>query len=181
MIEEREKREADQKAAWEAMEQAALKRKEEERNRIAALTPEQRVADLEKCVSKRIDEVAEEVGEAIDSNASQFVNDRLPWSLNGDCYERESNLRSDIAKIMEKYLDSEDVIDGDEIGGEFDIVGDLVSEVISGMIHSVGVTYDTHFTENSEEYKTQRAELVVEVMKLFESRKREIAEERDKD
>jgi hypothetical protein len=40
------------------------------------------------------------------------------------------------------------------------------------------VIYDKHFAERDEGYQKQRAELVAEVMNLFEATKKDIAEER---
>jgi hypothetical protein len=170
MIAEHERKEAEEKAKWEAIRQAALKAEQEERNRIVALTPEQRVADLKERINKRLTSVVGDVEDSIDHNAEQFINDRLPWSIDGNRYDWKWELRSDIAKIVTKYIvdpssEVEDV-EGDEIE---EVVDDFVEEVISGMLSTVDVTYDSNFAEESEEYRKLEAELMTEVMKLYES------------
>jgi hypothetical protein len=171
MIAEQERWQAEEKAKWEAIRQAALKAEQEERNRIVALTPEQRVADLKERISKTMNWVVVAVEDSIDHNAEQFTDDRLPWSIHGNRYDWKEELRSDIAKIVTKCIvdpssEREDV-DGDEIE---EVVDDFVEKVVSGMLSTVHVTYDRHFTE-SEEYRQREREVVTEVMKLYESHK----------
>jgi hypothetical protein len=133
MIAEREKREADQKARQEAMGQAWKENQAEERRQIASLTPEQRVADLQKRISERIDELVGELQSEIDSNADKFVNKRLPWSVDRDHWDRGDNLQGDIAEIMEKYLGGDKLIHSDEI--DRDMVDELISDTITGVLH----------------------------------------------
>jgi hypothetical protein len=168
MIAEQERQAAEQKAKSEAEQQARLDAAQKEWNRIVALHSEQKVAELMKHVSDTIS-IVRDVEDGIDHNAEQFTNDRLPWSIDGDCYEWASQLRSDIADIVTTYTvdPSSEVeeVDGDEIE---EVVDEFVGQVISRMLDTVHVTYDRNFAE-SEEYRKLEAELMAEVMKLYES------------
>ena len=158
-------------AEWEAMEQARRREKEEERSRIAAMTPEQRVADLQKCISESMDYVVKHTQLERYFRTRKLRNDGLRRYFDRDWYEQRSNLRKRIAEIMEKYLGTGDVILlSDQIDEE--IVDKVYSEITSELIHSAEITHDQHFAENCKEYQKQRAELVAEVMRVFEVTKK---------
>src|SRR6516162_2167636 len=87
-------------AEWEAMEQARRREKEEERSRIAAMTPEQRVADLQKCISESMDYVVKHTQLESYFRTRKLRNDGLRRYFDRDWYEQRSNLRKRIAEIM---------------------------------------------------------------------------------
>jgi hypothetical protein len=188
MIAEQERREAEEKAKSEARRQAELQAEKEERNRIVALSPERRDAELMKKISDTICIVGA-VEDGIEHNVEQFNDDRLPWSIDGDRYEWRNELQSEIAEIVTKYINPSSPDDGEEWMSRSDeeqdwfsdsdelteAVDEFVAEVISDMLCTVHITYDRHFAE-SEEYRKLEAELMAKVMKLYQSRISRVAE-----
>jgi hypothetical protein len=166
MVEERRRKEAEERAESEARAAAARKKEKEELERFLGLSLEQQDEAIKQKIQDNIAGLVDEVESSIDHNIYQFLDDRLPWSLDNDHYNWNEQFEQDTQEAL-AYPDGET----DEDFEDSDLLSDFVSEVITVAQRHVEINFDADGFWNDKEFQARRDAFLTEVMKL---RKKEV-------